>query len=111
MHVSGGNLIVPLEADVDHGQLRALTGELLGALARRAVGGVIVDASAVELLDSRDYRALTDLIRASEVAGVPAVLVGLRPGVAATLAELDLGQDRLATARSVAAAEARLGRR
>ena len=66
----------------------------------RAVGprGVVLDVSAVEIIDSYITRILNDIGRSVRYMGAECFIVGIRPHVAMTLIEMGVELDAVTTA-------------
>ena len=66
----------------------------------KAVGprGVVLDVSAVEIIDSYITRILNDIGRSVRYMGAECFIVGIRPAVAMTLIEMGVELDSVATA-------------
>src|SRR4029079_11717417 len=60
--------------------------------------GVILDVSAVEIIDSYITRILNDIGRSVRYMGSECFIVGIRPGVAMTLIEMGVELDSVSTA-------------
>lgn len=71
--------------------------------------GVILDISEVTTLDSFFARVISETASMVELMGGTAIVVGMRPSVAITAAELGFGLDSVETARSTDHALAMLG--
>jgi rsbT antagonist protein RsbS len=67
-----------------------LREELSEALEKTGALGVLLDLSAVEMVDSFLGRLLGDVALCAQLLGAHTVVVGLRPAVAITLVELGL---------------------
>lgn len=106
MYVDRGCLIVQASAEGSAESIAQLRGELLVALGRGDCHGVVLDLGRVRVLGSADYAMLQATVLAIRVAGAQPIVVGIGPGVAAALVELDLDVDGLPTARSVEVAVA-----
>lgn len=117
MPTSNGISVVPL-----HGVLLVSTGaEFHDQLARdlqheltarvRALGSraVVLDISAVQVIDSYITRVLGDVAQAVRFLGARCVLVGMRPAVAMSLVEMGIELPGVATALNLEMAMARLG--
>lgn len=97
-----------LPGELTPAALKQLRQDLLSARSGRTLKGVIIDASAVEVMDADDYRSLCETAHMCRVMGRPAVVCGLMPGVVSSLVDFDVDADRLVTALNVDAALARL---
>ena len=82
-------LIVTLLGELDVQGIGALRDALLERIASQRVRGVILDASAVTVLDSDDVVALTRTLTMCRVLGARALVVGLSPAVVHALVLLD----------------------
>lgn len=71
--------------------------------------GVILDISEVTTLDSFFARVISETASMVELMGGTAIVVGMRPSVAITAAELGFGLDAVETARSTDHALSMLG--
>jgi anti-anti-sigma regulatory factor len=56
-----------------------------------------MDATPLELIDATDFDRLRRVIETARLMGVKTIVVGLKPGVAAGLVELDANIDGLVT--------------
>lgn len=93
----GDCLIVTLQPDVDEAYLSQLETDILGALKRSDHRSLIIDATPLELIDATDFDRLRRVIESARLIGVKTIIVGLKPGVAAGLVELDANIDGLVT--------------
>ncbi|MCL5676527.1 MAG: STAS domain-containing protein [Firmicutes bacterium] len=83
-------LIVSVQGELKDNDVAALQQNLLERLRRTEAAGVLIDLTAVELVDSYMGRLLRDTAAMIRLMGVPTAVVGLRPAVAITLVELGL---------------------
>ncbi len=83
-------LIVSVQGELKDNDVTALQQNLLERLRRTEAAGVLIDLTAVEVVDSYMGRLLRDTAAMIRLMGVPTVVVGLRPAVAVTLVELGL---------------------
>ena len=103
----GGRLVVPLQDPVYDQMIEVTRERLLNYLHERAVSAVVLDLSAVEVLDGYDFEKLRQLADAMALMGAPVILAGIRPGVAAGLVALDVDDRWVRTALNVSQALAR----
>lgn len=104
-----GKLVTPIQDPVHDRFLEELRVKLLAHLHQRGASAVVFDMSAVEVLDGHDFETLRRVSQALEWMGASVVLAGIRPGVAAGLASLDVDDGWVRSALSVEQALAVLG--
>jgi rsbT antagonist protein RsbS len=83
-------LLVSVQTDLDDGMVLSLQEDLAEEVVRRHARGVIIDISALELVDSFIGRMLSTIASISRVLDARTIIVGMRPAVAITLVELGL---------------------
>jgi rsbT antagonist protein RsbS len=104
----GGFLLVSIQVDL-HDQLALrLQDDLTAAIERYGASGVLIDISALEVVDSFIGRMISDISAVGRILGARTVLVGMRPAVAITLVELGLSLPGVETALTVERGMARL---
>jgi rsbT antagonist protein RsbS len=97
----GDLLLVTIQVDM-HDQLAiALQDDLTERIARTSARGVLIDISALEIVDSFIGRMLGNIAAMSRVLDAETVVVGMRPAVAITLVELGLSLSNVRTALNV----------
>ena len=97
----GDLLLVTIQVDLeDHGAL-ALQEDLAARIVETGARGVLIDISAMEIVDSFIGRMLSSIASISRVLDATTVLVGMRPAVAITLVELGLSLRGVRTALDV----------
>lgn len=99
----GVNLIVSLQLDIDDRSALALQEDLLKELQRTRAKGVLIELSALDMVDSFMGRTLSDIARMSSIMDARTVVVGIQPAVAITLVELGLRLEGVHTALNVEA--------
>jgi rsbT antagonist protein RsbS len=94
----GGTLIVSLQAEPTDAELVALERELTERVGRSRARGVLIDVSALSVLDSFATRTLRELTHAIRLRGALAAIVGIQPDVAFAMVQLGLSLDGTLTA-------------
>jgi rsbT antagonist protein RsbS len=97
----GDLLLVSIQVDM-HDQLALqLQDDLTSSIERYGAHGVLIDISALEMVDSFMGRMLSDISSMGRVLDCATVVVGMQPAVAITLVELGLSLPGVATALTV----------
>jgi rsbT antagonist protein RsbS len=97
----GGFLLVTIQVDM-HDQLAVtLQDDLTQAIEKHGSKGVLIDISALEMVDSFIGRMLSDISGMARILDATTVVVGMQPAVAITLVELGLSLTGVATALNV----------
>ena len=94
-------LVATLADELDDNSAVAMQGELAALVVARRATGVLLDLSALEIVDSYISKVLGDTARIVSILGARVALVGMRPAVAITLVELGLSLDGVAKARTI----------
>jgi rsbT antagonist protein RsbS len=89
----GDCLVASVQSDLDAAGIGALRTALLDSVRQRQPRGVVIDVSALDLLDAYDFDALRRTMAMVELLGVRAVLVGLSPIIVAALVDQDAATD------------------
>lgn len=97
----GEFLLVTIQVDMHDKLATTLQDDLTAAVAKTAARGVLIDISALELVDSFIGRMLANISTMSRVLDAQTVLVGMQPAVAITLVELGLALPGVRTALNV----------
>ena len=101
MYITAGCLVVPLEAELRDAALLRI-GEVVPAKVQETgVKGVIIDFSAVSVIDSYAASLVNRTARAVSLLGAAAVISGIQPAAAAALVDLDLYFDGITKAASL----------
>lgn len=95
IEVWDGVVTLPLLGRLDATRLANATARLLDAVTRLRARVVILDVTGLAELDPDVAAGLLRMLRAAELLGARGVLVGIRPDVAGTLADLDAGLGRV----------------
>jgi rsbT antagonist protein RsbS len=94
----GRTLFVSIQIDLQDDSVLVLQEDLANELARTGASGVIIDITAVEIVDSFIGRMLATIGSISRLFDAETVIVGMRPAVAITLTELGLSLGGVRTA-------------
>jgi rsbT antagonist protein RsbS len=97
----GDCLLVTVQVEMDDRLAMALRDDLTERITRDRARGVLVDISALDMVDSFIGRMLSDLASMANVLDAVTVVVGMRPAVAITLVELGLNMGSVRTALNV----------
>ena len=97
----GPILLVTIQVELHDELAMTLQDDLTNKLARTGARGVLIDISALEIVDSFIGRALAQIAGISRVMDATTVLVGMRPAVAITLVELGMTLPGIKTALNV----------
>ena len=97
----GGFLLVTVQVDM-HDQLALqLQDDLTNRIVATRARGVLIDISALEIVDSFIGRMISNIAAMARVLDAQTVVVGMQPAVAITLVELGLSLDGVRTALNV----------
>ncbi|WP_219471745.1 STAS domain-containing protein [Nonomuraea rhizosphaerae] len=94
----GDILIISIQIDLEDQSVLALQEDLAEAVVAHSARGVIIDITAVEIVDSFIGRMLATIAAMSRMLDAQTVVVGMRPAVAITLVELGLSLGGVRTA-------------
>jgi len=97
----GRNLLVTIQVDLMDQTALALQDDLASRIERTGATGVLIDISALEIVDSFIGRMLASISSIAHVLGASSVVVGMQPAVAITLVELGLSLTGVRTALNV----------
>src|SRR5262252_5931278 len=97
----GRFLLVSIQVDMHDRLALQLQDDLTTRIAETKAQGVLIDISALEMVDSFIGRMLSNIAAMSRVLDAQTVVVGMRPAVAITLVELGLSLPRVRTALDV----------
>ena len=97
----GEYLLVTIQVDMHDRLAMTLQDDLMGRIVAAHAKGVLIDISALEMVDSFIGRMLGDTAAMSRVLDAETVVVGMRPAVAITLVELGLSLSGVRTALNV----------
>ena len=106
----GDDLIASIQSDLSDREILTFRNELAERVGRERARGVIVDVSALDVIDSFVARSLQSLAAIVRLRGAETVIVGIRPDVAIALVQFNLDLRPLKTALDLEEARAVVGR-
>ena len=110
LRLNARTLIVPLYADIDDEGVLSFQSDLTERVAQDQVRGVVIDVSALDVVDSYMARVLNDTARMLRILGAGVVVCGVQPAVALTLVEMGRNLVDVPTAFNLERALVRLER-
>ncbi|KOT41374.1 anti-sigma factor antagonist [Streptomyces caelestis] len=90
--------MVSIQTDLDDQMVLDLQEDLSHRIVATGAKGVVIDISALEIVDSFVGRMLANNAAVSRILGAETIVVGMRPAVAMTLVELGLSMSGVRTA-------------
>ncbi|MFD1577347.1 STAS domain-containing protein [Ramlibacter ginsenosidimutans] len=97
----GQVLLVTIQLDMQDQMALALQDDLANRISATGAKGVLIDISALEIVDSFVGRMLASISGISRILDATTVVVGMQPAVAITLVELGLSLEGVRTALNV----------
>ena len=97
----GEFLLVTIQVDMHDRLAMTLQDDLTDRIVATAAKAVLIDISALEIVDSFIGRMIANIAAMSRVLDAETVVVGMRPAVAITLVELGLSLQGIRTALNV----------
>jgi len=93
----GKVLIASIQAALTDNDLRQLQDNLADQVGRFRIDGVIIDVSALDVMDSFATRTLRSIAETTKLRGAQAVIVGIQPDVAISMVQLGVSLDGVPT--------------
>jgi len=97
----GDLLLVTIQVDMHDRLAMTLQNDLTERIVKDAAKGVLIDISALDLVDSFIGRMISNTAAMARVLDAQTVVVGMQPAVAITLVELGLALQGVKTALNV----------
>lgn len=91
-------LLISIQTDLHDLIITALQEDILTEISRTGARGVLIDISALDIVDSFMARTLRDCSVMATLLGAKVVITGIRPAVAITLVDLGLDLSGIITA-------------
>jgi rsbT antagonist protein RsbS len=105
----GDVLIASVQSDLSDQEVLALRDNLAEQIGTLRARGVVVDVTALDVIDSFVARALRGIAVTARLRGADTVVVGIRPEVAIAMVQFDLNLQPLQAALDIDEALAWLG--
>ena len=97
----GELLLVTIQVDMHDRLATVLKEDLANRISTTRARGVLIDISALDMVDSFIARMFGDIAQMARVMDAETALVGMQPSVAITLAEMGVGLTGVRTALNV----------
>ena len=97
----GDVLLVSIQVDIHDRLAMILQDDLAEAIVKSQARGVLIDITALQVVDSFMGRMLADIAAIARILDTETVVVGMQPAVAITLVELGLSLEGVRTALNV----------
>ncbi|MGV0791979.1 STAS domain-containing protein [Mycolicibacterium sp. XJ1819] len=94
----GTILIATVQAALSDSDTERLQRDLMEQVSRFRARGIIVDVTAIDVMDSFAARSLRTIVHMTALRGADTVIVGLQPEVAFAMVQLGLAFDGMQTA-------------
>jgi rsbT antagonist protein RsbS len=94
----GDVLIASIQAALSDADLAELRDDLAQRVGRLRTRGVIIDVTALDVLDSFATRTLRGIAYTAKLRGASTIVVGIQPDVAFAMVQLGLSLDGILTA-------------
>jgi rsbT antagonist protein RsbS len=94
----GEYIIASIQSDLSDPEVLALRDDLIERVGQFRVLGIVVDVSALDVIDSFVARALRSIALTAKLRGAHTVIVGIRPDVAVAMVQFQLNLEPLRTA-------------
>ena len=95
--IMGNCLIMPVQSELNEETLNKIREDILAAVQKREVHGVIFDMSTVRILDRFEFKYFIDIAKMTLLLGAQSVFIGLRPGVVSSLVNTDVELNQVRT--------------
>jgi rsbT antagonist protein RsbS len=94
----GDILVASIQAALSDRDMSELRDDLASQVGRYRARGVVIDVTALDVLDSYATRMLRTIAHTARLRGATTIVVGIQPDVAFAMVQLGLGLDGVPTA-------------
>lgn len=94
----GDVLIASVLSDLSDSEVLALRDELTDRVGRLRARGIVIDVTALDVIDSFVARSLRSIAVTARLRGADTIVVGIQPDVAIAMVQFDLNLQPLQTA-------------
>jgi rsbT antagonist protein RsbS len=94
----GSYLIASIQAALTDNDVLTLSDDLVAQVGRYRSRGIIIDVTALDVMDSFASRALRNIAHMSRLRGAETVIVGIQPEVAFAMVQLGMAMEDVNTA-------------
>jgi len=98
------NLIVSIQVDLSDRVVLQLKDDITNTILHTGAGGLVIDVSGIDLMDSFITRAISDIGKVARLMGVETVVAGLNPMISMTLVEMGMEFEGVQAALSLESA-------
>ena len=91
----GEYLIASIQSDLTDSEVLALRDDLAARVGRYRATGIVVDVTALDVIDSFVARSLRSIASTARLRGAKTVVVGIRPDVAIAMVQFNLNLEPL----------------
>ena len=106
----GEYLIASIQSDLSDSEVIGLRHELAELVGKHRARGIVIDVSALDVIDSFVARSLRAIVLTAKLRGASTVIVGIQPDVAIAMVQFHLNLEPLRVALDLDAATTLLDR-
>lgn len=101
MSITRGCLIVQITFKLYDDIIQDMQMLILNRVKSEQLKGLILDLSSMQIIDSYTFTMITDTIKMVQLLGISSVIIGLNPGIVASIVDLNVEMNNLTTARNL----------
>ena len=106
----GDYLIASIQSDLSDSEVIALRHELAELVGEHRARGIVIDVSALDVIDSFVARSLRAIVLTAKLRGASTIIVGIQPDVTIAMVQFHLNLEPLRVALDLDAATTLLDR-